>query len=172
MAFAWQDTGFVVYETPQTEDAEIAQALEPGVLSLPVLPGEFNRSYVSDHDELVIPSPDGNPALQRIIYVVSHVIEGRNRQTAIYEIIPGTGLLLTYGPPELKGDNRIPGNSVQPHIFPIEVQRPPQPPLFLPQPPEYQTRVMAVIERPDKSAWTLRLLYPDLPIYWRRYLPG
>jgi hypothetical protein len=163
----WRDTGLIVFETPQTEptEADAQQLVMPGVLSLPVYPGEFNRSYVSDHDELVIPSPDGNPANQRIIYVLSHTIEGRNRQTAIYEIIPGTGLLLAYGPPELHGDNRIPGNSVQPHIFPIEVQRPGQP-------PEYQPRVMAVIERPDKSAWTLRLLYPDPPIYWRRYLPG
>jgi hypothetical protein len=161
----WHDTGIIVFEPPAEEAA-------PGTLSLPIYPGEFNRSYVSDHDEFVIPSDDGQPGHQRIIYVVSHVIDGKNRQMAFYEIIPGTSVLLTYGPPELHGDNRIAGNAVQPHLFAIEVQRPPQPPLFEPQPPEYQLRCMAVVERPDKSAWTLRLLWPDLPIFWRRWLPG
>ncbi len=160
----WQDTGLVIYETPPA-DAEAEQAAIPGTLSLPIFPGELNRSYVSDHHEIVIPSPDGNSAYQRIIYVVSHAIDGKSRQTAVYEIVPGTGLMLAYGPPELQGDNRIAGNSVQPHFVAIEVQRPGRP-------PEYQLRLYAVIERADKSAWTLRFVYPDMPIFWRRYLPG
>lgn len=165
----WIDTGVVVFTVP---DLASEDDTKKAARALPIYPVEFNRSYVSDHNELVIPSPDGNPAHQRIIYVLSHMIDGKSRQTAFYEILPGTGVLLTYGPPELGGDNRIPGNAVQPHLFPIEVQRPPQPPYYQPQPPEYQIRCMSVVERPDKSAWTLRMLWPDLPIFWLRRLPG
>lgn len=179
MAMEWLDTGLVVFTVPgsTTEQDTIAEpaaddAAAPGVLSLPIYPTEFNRSYVSDHHEITIPSYDGQPGHQRIIYVLSHTIDGKSRHMAIYEIVPGTGALLTYGPPELLGDNRIEGNAVQPHFLPIEVQRPPQPPNYYPQPPEYQLRLYAVIERADKTAWTLRMVYPDLPIYWHRHLPG
>lgn len=159
----WLDTGIEV-AVPEliTPKKSKAGGLTP-------YPQELNRSYVSDHDEIIIPSPDGNPARQRILYAVSHTINGKSRQLAIYEIPAGGSIVLASAPPELAGRNVVPGNAVQPSLFAIEVQRPGRG-------PEWQARLMAAVERDDKTAWTFRLIWlpgsGDLPFWWARRLPG
>lgn len=164
----WIDTGIEV-AVPELVTPKRGKQAASKAGGLTPYPQELNRSYVSDHDEIVIPSPDGNPARQRILYPVSHTINGKSRQLAIYEIPVGGSILLSKAPWELEGRNVLPGNAVQPHIFPVEVQRPGRG-------PEWQARLMAVVERDDKSAWTLRLIWlpgsGDLPFWWPRRLPG
>lgn len=167
MAFQWTDTGIVVpppaVGIPHTDD------VAPGVLSLPVYPQEMTRIFTSDYAVYMIPSPDGDPDKQRGIYCVSGT-QGKIRHASVLEIArhATSGILLVSPPVELSahaGDNEIPGLAVQVQFVPVETQRPGHG-------PEYQLRLMCVRPRPDNSTWTLNLIYPDLPIYWRRRLPG
>lgn len=161
----WVDTGIEV-APPYAAPKRKRKPATPGTLALPVYPQQMTRIYTSDYDAFVIPSPNGNPEQQRILYAVSGT-QGKIRHASIFEIPPGGSLLLAHAPRELSvtpGDNEIPGLAVQLRFLRIEVQRPGHG-------PEYQLRLHCV--RPNNNdIWTLWLIYPDLPFWWRRYLPG
>ncbi len=131
------------------EPQEVAAADAPSTLRVGVedfYPQELTRVYASGFALAHIRVPG---ASQRIIYALCEL-----RRTRVVEFHSINGVLVPRPPPELASDNTVDGLSVNPQFLWIDTGDGRQ-----------RLRLYVVAERPDKSAWTLRFCYPDLPIY-------
>lgn len=125
----------------------------PTTLSIGVedwFPTPMVDRYTNAFVPLALPSVNGNPALQRILYARSI-----DRKVDVVEYEYHNGRWVAVIPPEFNGDSSTDGKAVAPVLVLI------QQPNWV-----FRVRLYAIVERLSPYAWVPMFTWPDLPIFF------